>query len=62
MDSSAKYAAKAWLASSRTCCRDRGFETPVGAMHGTYQMVSDDGQCFEAPIPVFRLAIPGLLH
>jgi ApaG protein len=37
-------------------------ETPVGAMHGTYQMVGDDGQRFEAPIPAFRLAIPGLLH
>jgi ApaG protein len=37
-------------------------ETPVGAMHGAYQMVGDDGQRFEAPIPAFRLAIPGLLH
>jgi ApaG protein len=37
-------------------------ETPVGAMHGTYQMVDDDGQRFEAPIPAFRLAMPGVLH
>jgi len=37
-------------------------ETPVGAMQGTYQMVSDDGQHFDAPILPFRLAIPGLLH
>ena len=37
-------------------------ETPVGAMHGSYQMLGDDGQQFDAPIPAFRLAKPGLLH
>ena len=37
-------------------------ETPVGAMYGSYQMLGDDGQRFEAPIPAFRLAKPGLLH
>jgi ApaG protein len=37
-------------------------ETPVGSMQGTYQMVADDGAQFDAPIPAFRLAIPGLLH
>jgi ApaG protein len=37
-------------------------ETPVGAMQGSYQMVNDDGRRFDAPIPPFRLAIPGLLH
>ena len=37
-------------------------ETPVGAMEGTYQMVSDDGQHFQAPIAPFTLAIPGSLH
>ena len=37
-------------------------ETPVGAMHGSYQMVADDGVQFDAPIPAFRLAIPGVLH
>jgi ApaG protein len=37
-------------------------ETPVGAMQGTYHMVDDDGQHFEAPIPAFRLAMPGVLH
>jgi ApaG protein len=37
-------------------------ETPVGSMHGSYQMVGDDGARFEAPIPAFRLAIPGMLH
>jgi uncharacterized protein affecting Mg2+/Co2+ transport len=37
-------------------------ETPVGSMHGSYQMVADDGAEFDAPIPAFRLAIPGVLH
>lgn len=37
-------------------------ETPVGAMQGSYQMVSDDGLAFDAPIPPFRLAIPGVPH
>lgn len=37
-------------------------ETPVGAMQGSYQMLADDGQQFDAPIPAFRLAKPGLLH
>lgn len=37
-------------------------ETPVGAMQGSYQMVADDGEHFEAPVSPFRLAMPGLLH
>ena len=37
-------------------------ETPVGAMEGSYQMVTDDGAQFDAPIAAFRLAMPGLLH
>jgi ApaG protein len=37
-------------------------ETPVGAMQGTYKMMADDGAQFEAPIPPFRLAMPGILH
>lgn len=37
-------------------------ETPVGAMEGSYQMKADDGHEFDAPIPVFRLAMPGVLH
>ncbi len=37
-------------------------ETPVGTMHGSYQMVTDDGAKFDAPIPAFRLAIPGVLN
>ena len=37
-------------------------ETPVGSMHGSYQMIGDDGEQFDAPIAAFRLAKPGLLH
>ena len=37
-------------------------ETPVGAMQGLYRMVADDGVNFDAPIPPFTLAVPGLLH
>ena len=37
-------------------------ETPVGAMQGSYQMVSDDGLAVDSPIPPLRLAIPGVLH
>jgi len=37
-------------------------ETPVGTMQGSYQMVADDGARFDAPIPLFRLAMPGILQ
>ncbi len=37
-------------------------ETPVGSMHGSYQMRSDRGEEFDAPIPPFTLAVPMLLH
>ncbi len=37
-------------------------ETPVGTMEGSYQMVDAEGQRFDAPIPPFRLAIPGILQ
>ena len=36
--------------------------TPVGAMQGSYQMIGDDGQRFDAAIEPFTLAVPGLLH
>lgn len=36
--------------------------TPVGAMHGSYQMIAADGTRFEAPIPPFTLAVPRSLH
>ncbi len=37
-------------------------ETPVGTMEGRYGMVSAAGDHFDAPIPVFRLAVPGVLN
>ncbi|MBN8280403.1 MAG: Co2+/Mg2+ efflux protein ApaG [Gammaproteobacteria bacterium] len=37
-------------------------ETPVGTMEGSYGMRADDGGEFRAPIPRFRLAVPGVLH
>ena len=37
-------------------------ETPVGAMQGRYEMIGDDGTRFDAPIPAFRLSMPGILH
>ena len=37
-------------------------ETPVGAMQGLYRMEADDGVNFDAPIPPFTLAVPGMLH
>jgi ApaG protein len=37
-------------------------ETAVGTMHGTYQMVAEDGQEFDAPIPSFTLSVPRILH
>lgn len=37
-------------------------ETPVGSMRGSYRMLADDGNSFEARIPVFTLAMPRTLH
>ncbi len=36
--------------------------TPIGSMRGCYHLVGEDGIEFEAPIPVFTLAMPGALH
>jgi len=36
--------------------------TPVGTMQGSYQMVTDNGEVFEAPIKPFSLAVPNILH
>lgn len=35
---------------------------PVGTMHGSFQMIDDDGHAFEAAIAPFRLAVPGILN
>ena len=37
-------------------------ETPVGSMHGSYQMRDEEGRHFDAPIPAFSLAKPKTLH
>jgi ApaG protein len=37
-------------------------ETPVGAMQGSYRMEAENGTSFDAPIPPFTLAVPGVLH
>lgn len=37
-------------------------ETPLGTMEGHYEMVDHQGQPFRTAIPVFRLAIPTLIH
>ena len=36
--------------------------TPFGTMHGSYQMVSDSGEKFDAEIPTFQLTAPNALH
>lgn len=37
-------------------------ETPVGSMQGSYQMIADNGETFDALIAPFSLAVPGLVH
>lgn len=37
-------------------------ETSVGSMHGSYQLLADDGMAFDAEIPAFVLSIPRTLH
>ena len=37
-------------------------ETPVGVMQGSYEMITDGGMRFDAPIATFRLAMPGILQ
>lgn len=36
--------------------------TANGTMHGTYQMAYDNGETFDAEIPMFGLAVPGALN
>jgi ApaG protein len=36
--------------------------TPVGSMQGHYQMISQSGDYFDAPIRVFPLALPMAVH
>lgn len=37
-------------------------DTPVGTMQGFYEMQNDNGESFQAPIEVFRLAVPNSLN
>lgn len=37
-------------------------ETPIGSMHGSYEMLADDGTRFDADIRPFSLATPTSLH
>lgn len=37
-------------------------ETPLGTMEGHYDMVDAQGNTFRVDIPVFRLAVPTLIH
>ncbi len=52
------------LNPGETFCYSSGavLETPVGAMQGSYRMETDNGTSFDAPIPPFTLAVPGVLH
>jgi ApaG protein len=36
--------------------------TPVGSMHGSYRMVRDDGEAFDAVIAPFSLAVPNSVN
>ena len=36
--------------------------TPVGTMHGSYQMAAEDGTKFDAPVAEFTLNMPRVLH
>lgn len=36
--------------------------TPFGTMQGSYQMLADNGEKFDADIPPFKLSVPNTLH
>ena len=36
--------------------------TPIGTMHGAYQMIADNGYQFDAEIPLFSLKVPKILN
>jgi len=37
-------------------------KTEIGDMHGNYTMLAGNGEKFEAPIPLFVLAVPHMVH
>lgn len=64
-----KSVAKVWLASSRALRGEEYqytsgavIETPLGTMQGHYEMIDENGDAFTIDIPVFRLAVPTLIH
>ncbi len=64
-----KSGAKVWLASSRALPGEEYQytsgavnETPLGTMQGHYEMIDENGDAFTIDIPVFRLAVPTLIH
>ena len=36
--------------------------TPVGCMRGSYQMLDDSGELFDAQIPLFSLRVPSIVN
>jgi ApaG protein len=53
-----------WLRPGDDFCYTSGavLETHLGTMHGSYEMLADDGTRFDAPIPEFILSVPRTLH
>ena len=37
-------------------------KTEIGSMRGSYQMITDEGELFDAEIPAFPLVIPGVMN
>lgn len=37
-------------------------DTQVGVMQGSYQMLGEDGEQFDVEIPIFKLAVPNMVH
>ncbi|MDM8351037.1 Co2+/Mg2+ efflux protein ApaG [Pseudomonas sp. sp1636] len=50
------------VGASHTYSSGTVMATHVGTMQGSYQMLAEDGQHFDALIAPFRLAVPGSLH
>lgn len=53
-----------WLAAGSSFEYTSGavLATGIGSMHGSYQMLADDGTLFEAPVAAFTLSVPRTLH
>ena len=37
-------------------------KTPLGTMQGKYHMMAENGTPFDTQIPIFRLAVPGIVN